>query len=145
MFKFRLWHLLVLFALLACLVPKMTVLGNCRAEIVIEEMLISHDEQWDKYWAILACRFISPKFLRDERLDCFIEVEADFRFGDKYSVGDRLDFRYQFKESLNWDKEDPRQKVVKKMFGINVEPVDGNPGFLVHVEMPIVGVKTEAK
>ena len=132
-FRFRIWHLFVLMAVVAVIASRITILGNCLADIVIEKMAIDHDENWGKYWATFDCRFVRPNFLKDERLDCFIEVPESFSFGDNYSVGDHLKFRYQYSDFRSWKREDPRQKVIKEFFGINVIPSEGDPGLMYHV------------
>ena len=131
--RIRIWHLFVLIAAAAWYAPRMTILGNCPADVVIEKMTINHDENWGKYWATFDSRFVGPGFLEDERLDCFIEVPESFSFGDKYKVGDHLKFRYQYKDFGSWVQEDPRQKVIKKFFGIQVVGSDGDPGLMYHV------------
>ena len=120
-------------AVVAWFAPRMTIFGNCPADIVIEKMTINHDENWGKYWATFDCRFVGPNFLKDQRLDCFIEVPESFSFGDKYSVGDHLKFRYQYSDFRSWKEEDPRQKVIKEFFGINVIASEGDPGLMFHV------------
>jgi len=131
--RLRIWHLFIVIALAAWYAPRMTILGNCPADIVIEKMAINHDENWGKYWATFDSRFVGPGFLEDERLDCFIEVPESFTFGDKYKIGDHLRFRYQYRDVGSWKKEDPRQKVIKKFFGINVMGSDDDPGLMYHV------------
>ena len=131
--RFRLWHILLLVIPCAWFAQNTTMFGNCRARIEVEKMMVTHDKQWDKYWAVLRGKFVSPDFKEGEQIRCFIEVDPDFSFGDRYKVGDQLSFRYQFEDYLGWKKEDPRQMVVRKFFGLEIEPVNGSTSFYVQV------------
>ena len=97
----------------------------------IETIEINYDEQWDKYWASLDCRFLRPHKHKDSVMECFFEVDGKFSFGDEYKVGDVLKFRYQEDDCLNWTKEDPRLVVMRKFFGIEVLPNKFGDGLFV--------------
>ncbi len=133
LFRFRLWHIFAIIAVAAWYAPNLTIFGNSLAIVEIEKISVSHDDIWEKHWAILDGRFIAPGFLKRKKLQCFIEVDSDFRFSDEYEVGDCLKFRYQHKEFGSWAKEDPRQIIVREFFGFRVVPMQYDSGLLIRV------------
>ena len=47
-------------AVVAVIASRITILGNCPADIVIEKMAIDHDENWGKYWALSLIHISEP-------------------------------------------------------------------------------------
>ena len=130
--RLRLWHLFLLVALAALIIPQMKILGTNRAVMEIEDLQLNLDEQWGKRWATFDCRFHEPSHLTGEPLHCFIEVGPDFTFG-KHKVGDKLNFRYQEEEFSGKNAQDPRQLVLKKFFGLNAVPSKFEDGLYIRV------------
>ena len=97
------------------------------AAVEIERIEVVHDKHWDKRWAILKCRFIEPHTIaKSERntFECFFAVNESFSFGDRYTIGSNLHFRFQSYDFGPVKKRDPRLLVLKKFFGIEVLPTE---------------------
>ena len=127
-FRFRLWHTFVIVAVAAWVVQNYRICGSTPAVVQIKTMKVTYDEQWKKHWAILQCEFIKPEFDPTAKLKqtfrCFFAVEETFDFGDKYSVGDELRFRFQLYDFGPLEKSDPRIRVLDKCFAIKVMPTE---------------------
>ena len=81
-------------------------------------------------------RFIRPEWKVEKRMHCFIEVDEDFTFDDRFNVGDQLKFRYQYEKFGKWEKEDPATIMLRKFFGWEVEPGRFAEGLYVFRAMP---------
>jgi hypothetical protein len=125
-FSFRLWHVFVLFFVAAWIIQSVPICGSTPAVVEITAMQINHDEQWNRYWATLDCKFIRPKFgpksAVKQTFSSFFAVNKDFSFGDNYKVGDQLRFRFQEFDFGPVEKSDPREIILRNFFGLEVLP-----------------------
>lgn len=106
-------------------IPYVPICGSTPTKVEIERIDIVHDKNWDKRWALLDCRFLAPGFLANSdrnSFQCFFAVDESFSFGSQYTVGDRLNFRFQRYDFGPVKKNDPRLIVLKKFFGIETMP-----------------------
>lgn len=106
-------------------------MGNCRAYVVIKDMSVIHDQEWGKSWAVLECEYLQPKMLKGEKIRAFIDIDQDFVFGDKYSIGDRIDFRYQYRDYGEWTAQDPGLIILREVFGFDAEPNKHEDGLYI--------------